>query len=186
VKGRKQRPLKWNDDAGVAALVNDEFLEWERQDAMEWVDRFEPDFSASELFARMEYNAVQAAERGDFRPLAEMLEQKNPFIRWLRRDLKFHLGPKAEALLAGRITGKNSGKRRRGRPKQTVEQRHANSKVHGAADELKDIEAILRWHYPHEKKIRERAISIAAERAGKRRQTLVNYLKSKRRMRHLP
>jgi hypothetical protein len=186
VKGRKQRPPKWNDDAGVAALVNDEFLEWERLDAMESVYRDEPDLTASELFARMERNAVEAAERGDFKPLAEMLKQKNPLIKWLRRDLKLHLGPKADALLAERITGEDRGKRGRGRPKQTVEQRHINTPVHGAANEVEDIERILRRHYPDEKKIRERAITVAAERAGIRRQTLVNYLKSKRRIRHLP
>jgi hypothetical protein len=178
---------KWNDDAGVAALVEDAFLEWERLDAVDAGYRTEPGIPASELHASMERSAVEAAkERRDFKELADIAALRNPFIRWLRTDLKIPLGPEAAALIAERITGKDRGKRGRGRPKQTVEQRHINTPVHGAANEVEDIERILRRHYPDEKKIRERAITVAAKRAGIRRQTLVNYLKSKRRIRHLP
>jgi hypothetical protein len=116
VKVRKKRPPKWNDDAGVAALVNDEFLEWERLDAVDAGNRTEPGIPASEIFASMERDAVEEAERGNFKPAAEILEQRNPFVKWLR-GMGHHLSPKAEALIAERITGKDRGKRRRGSPR---------------------------------------------------------------------
>ena len=171
---------RWSDDAGVAALVNDEFLEWERLDAMDAVVQVLPDIKESEIFASMEREAIAAAERGDFKPLAKILEQKNPLIKQLSG--KFQLGEKARTILAERITGKDSGKRKRGRPKQSIEERYANTKVHGAAAELRDIQRVLRRHYPNEKKIRERAITVAAGRAGIRRKILENYLRSDRRL----
>jgi len=171
---------RWSDEEGVAALVDDEFLEWERIDAMDAVVQVLPDIKESEIFASMEHEAVAAAERGDFNPLAKILEQKNPLIKQLSG--KFQLGEKARAILAERITGRDAGKRGPGRPKQSIEERYASSKCHGAADALPDIERILGWHYPDEKGIRERAITIAADRAGIRRQTLENYLRSDRRL----
>lgn len=48
---------------------------------------------------------------------------------------------------------------------------------------MKTIDWLLRQYYPGETAFHDRAVAIAAKRAGVKLGTLVNYLKSERRMR---
>jgi hypothetical protein len=173
----KKRLPKWNNDDAVAALVDAEFLEWERQDAMDAVDRLDPGFKESELLSWIENDAADAAKRGDFKPLIEIFEQQNLLIRHLTS--KFGLSKKTLAIAAKKLRGEWI--RNHGRPRQSDEERHAGSKCHGAAAELPDVIRILKSYYPNEK-VREKAIEIAARRAGIKAGTLSNYLRSDRRL----
>jgi hypothetical protein len=174
------RAPKWSDDKAVAAwvgkVIDDAALDEEYEHSQLPWDTL-PDIPASFIFEDMERQAVEAAQGGNFRPLADMLERINPLFKLA----KWNLGPRAIALIARRLRGEPIAKR--GRPKQTAERRQLNTRTHDAAAELKEIERILRQHYPSEKKIKERATSIAATRAGIKHDTLVNYLKRPRRRR---
>jgi hypothetical protein len=172
---------KWNDDDAVAAwvgkVIDDARLEEERQFyTLPWDT--DPGMTASEGFAAIERDAIAAAEGGNFRLLAEILDGSNPVIRWMRSK-GCHLGPRSEALIAGYLKGQRG---RRGRPKETVDERRSGTPVHDAAAEFKEIQEILSENYPREKGRRDRAITIAADRAKIRHDTLANYLKSRRRL----
>src|SRR4249919_3563843 len=173
----KKKLPKWNNDEAVAALVEAEFLEWERQDVMDDVGREYPGFKESKLLLWIESDAADAAKRGNFRPLAELMEPENPLIKML--TAKFRLSTGTLAIVAKKLRGGGVGKH--GRPRKSIEERYASSKCHGAADELPDIIRILRKYYPNEK-VREKAIDIAARRAGINASTLSNYLRSDRRL----
>jgi hypothetical protein len=159
---------RFNDDKGLLALVEDEFLKQEMEaalleypDDMTWSD-IAP--SAEEI----ERKAVEEARRENFKLMADL-------VRAGRR-----LNAEARELIADYLRGK----RKRGRPPMTKDERRVRTPVHGAADEIQWIAAILREHYPDQRKIRDRAIDIAALRVRINRNTLANYLKSKRRIRH--
>lgn len=165
---------KSSDQEAVTAWVGDVML-------LAAVDNAEKHFistggrgaSPSEMLEQYEQEAVEAARGGNFRPLADMLEQRS---HPLCKAFNWKLGPEAIALIASRLRGEPIAQR--GRPKQTVERRRLNTPVHGAAAELKEIERILRQHYPDEKKnIKKRAISIAAARAGIEHDKFAGYLK---------
>jgi len=178
-------PPRWSDDEKVSAFVGKILDEAEAE--AEW--RFAmlpwdtvPGIPASGIFEAIERDAIAAAEEGNFRPLANLIDpnsvQKH-FIETIGRG-QLRIGPRAEALIASRLRGERRVKKGRGPPKKPIERRAAPSKSYYAAAELPRIEKLLRQHYPREKGIKARAISIAAGRGGIEHGTLDNYLEKQR------
>jgi hypothetical protein len=93
-----------------------------------------------------EKGAIAAAERGNFRPLANLLEYRPQ-----------DLGPQALALIAARLRGEFKGKR--GQPPRKLFERSFNYVL---ALELPFIQEVLRVHYPHVPATKTWAIKIAA------------------------
>jgi hypothetical protein len=173
------RQPKWSDQKAVTVWVCDVMLAAAVDDAEKFfVSTAGRGASPSEILEGLEQVAVEAARQGSFGLLADMLEQRT---HPLCKAWNWKVGPEAIELIARRLRGQPVAKR--GRPKQTAERRQLNTPVHSAAAELREIECILRQHYPNAKRIRERAISIAATRAGIEHVALANYLKRPRRRR---
>jgi len=97
-------------------------------------------------FEWTEKGAIAAAEPGNFRPLANLLEY-HPEV----------LGAEALALIAARLRGEFKGKR--GQPKRKLFERSFN---YCLALELPTIQKVLRAHYPHVPATKTWAIKIAA------------------------
>ena len=172
---------KWTDDDAVAVFVTDLIEQSERDfDTLAWDTH--PGLPASEIFESMERSAIAAAEGNNFGPVTELMEGRNPLVRWLGMK-GFRLGPRALALIAGRLRGERG---RRGRPKQTPEDRFTNTPSHGAAIEFDMIEEILKRSFPGQKGIRDRAIALAADRSNIPYSRLENYLKDHPRPPRLP
>jgi hypothetical protein len=169
----------WNDDDEVAKWVG-ELIDDAEEDAeydfamLAWDTH--PGIKGSELYRSIEADAVKAAQGNNFGKLADMLE--NPMVKWLQSK-GCQLGPQASALAAARLRGQLGP---RGRPKKSDEDL-AQLPVRYAVKELKTIERILREHYPKEEAIRDRAITIAAEREGIERGKLEHFLRSRHRHR---
>ncbi|MGE3160106.1 MAG: hypothetical protein AB7K78_25730, partial [Xanthobacteraceae bacterium] len=160
------KPPKWNvDDDVMVAWVGNVFDEWEYLDVMEAAacHTDHPGIPLSEILDHMEAEAVAAARQGNFRPIADIIEKRNPLFE---HGPDWHMGPKANALVAARLRGElNLG---RGTPKKSEEQRRMDNPVHDAADEVGWITKLLVDNYPNEKGHRERSITVAAKRAGLR------------------
>ncbi len=122
----------------------------------------------------MEREAVETARQGDFRMLGWMFDNDMP----LKRESK--------KLIAARLMGKFKANKRIGAAKQSAARRRAANPVHNAADEVPVIEAILRQHYPKQRGIRDRAVDLAAARAGINRDRLAYHLYSKNVIREIP
>jgi hypothetical protein len=177
--------LPWNNYDAVATWVGKAIDDAEADEEYDFATlRWDthPPIQASEVFDSLERDAIDSAKSGNMRPLADLIDSspKNPLIRWLRSE-NLRVGPTAEAIVAGRLRGDRS---KRGRPKQSIDERQANTRVHSAAAELKVIRRILDREYSNERHRQERAITIAAKRQGIDRTTLENYLKKINR--HLP
>ncbi len=126
----------------------------------------------------MEREAIAAAQQGNFKLLGWLMDPPN-------QDLLSHRPPRlsqeAEALIAARLQG--TFKARRGKPKQTVARRRVDNPIHAAADEVPVIQNILRQHYPRQRGVRDRAIGIAALRAGIEHERLAHHLRSPHQLR---
>jgi hypothetical protein len=174
---------KWSDDGGVAKWVNEVLdereLEEERQFAMRYVNCDVPGPSVGYVFRQAESEAAARARLGDYKLLERLLRPDSPLVKWFHgaglKPLPF--GPETWTLIADRITGKF--KLPRGKPPEDTKQ-WLDSPVHLAAVEVEDVENVLRTHYAAEHGIRERAITIAAERGKIRREKLEHYLRSRR------
>jgi hypothetical protein len=163
---------KWDDLAAVTRWV------CERVD---YDDFASIEFNTSdplESFKALEREAVAAAKNGNFDPLGALLEVRQFYWK------DFHVGPEAEALAAFRIKNPRGGKR--GRPKQTAEERQLQelgNPVHAAACEVKAVEKWFREYFPRERGRHDRAVAIAAERHGiKQKRLIANYLRSRHRL----
>jgi hypothetical protein len=113
--------------------------------------------------------------------LTELARPRTNLLAMMLRSMGLDLGAKARDILAKRLTGELRFKV--GRPKKTLDHRRADRPAIGAAEELPAIERILRSYYPHQKKIHDRAVEIAARRADINDQTLLDYQKSPSRIR---
>ncbi len=172
-------PPRWNNEDAVANFINDELDQADEQAlrnaaTRDWRAR------APAIFAAYERDAIEAAERGNFRLLAELLDggvpgQTKYHMSGLLRAWGQHIGPKAEHLIAERLRGKTSGRRRR--PALTTAERQAKKVHYVATVILPTVESVIRQHYPHAKAIHERAADIAADRAGIKRRKLRDYLR---------
>ncbi len=215
----------WNKDKEVRELVDDALLELERLDADDELHQAGQSSMLmwrSEIFDAMERDAIEAVDRKNLKPLAEMasprswgdslletmkkLRPGDPFLKALKKlpagdpllkTLKklpagdpllmmlkskgFDLGAKARGILAKRLTGELRFEV--GRGKKTLDQRRADNASIGPAEEVPAIERILRHYYPAEKGIHDRAVEIAAHRAGINPETLFYHLNSRHRVR---
>jgi hypothetical protein len=126
-----------------------------------------------------EEEALAAAQRGDLRPLVNLIRpwgaEINPIVKFLN--------PPTWQIISEFLTGERNLKtgRRRGepgRPVQSVEQRRAQNPVHRAADEARVIIAILKRHYPNRSRddVEYLAAKIAAERNGAQLRPLLRHL----------
>jgi hypothetical protein len=114
--------------------------------------------------AEREAEAINELERGNPRPMADLLEQHH------------RLGPKAAVLAAARLRGELKAKP--GRPPGSK-----HSVTHWAACDLPAIMAVLREHYPSLSATRTVAIKYAALRWDIDDDKLINRLKSRHRPR---
>jgi hypothetical protein len=183
----KAKLPKWTDYdgvsgayEGVARLVDDVFADWERPAADDDAGHIYPDFPERqkqfrEVLARYvpdrEQVAIDAAKAE--RPNAK--KNYEPLARLLLEG--WHLSREALDLIVGRLTPA-----KRGRPKESEDKRRARTPSHDAADEMEIIKVVLKRFYPDQKNIRDRAISIAAIRAGIDEDVLFNYLRSENRL----
>jgi hypothetical protein len=181
------RPPRFSDDAAVAALVNQllDAAERERDRVFERLIDQVPLQTHGEVWGQIEQRAIERARLGDFKPLAALVERENPLYKILDKPL----GSEVSRIAAARLRGEFK-KKGRGPPRKDLDERLAASLVYDAADLLPRIEKILRERWPgqrghqHEGQqgYRDRAIDIAAARAGVDPGTLKNYLRrSKRR-----
>jgi hypothetical protein len=152
---------RFTDEDAVAKLVNEAGLD---------VTVLDDDWIAS---YSQEAEAITAAEEhGNWEPLAGM-------VFW-----GLELSPYARNLAAMRMLGEFK-RSRPGSPKKSIEARRRNSPAIGAHEDYELIWPFLRKLYPKERigAIKARALQIAAQRAGIEVGTLINYRKSKRRVR---
>jgi hypothetical protein len=172
-------PPKWNDDAAVAAWVGQAMpVQYSDYLFAELLPPLRPDVPMEwRSFEAMEREALAAARQGSFKLLAYLLDPE-PISPHLNRPQR--LSRESEVLIARRLRGEFKGKK--SRPKQPVARRRARTPVYAAADEVATIQGILRQHYPKERGIRDRAIAIAAARAGITPKRLRNHFRSKRRL----
>lgn len=160
------KPPKYNDDAALDTWLENIFEEHAAQDAIEESMRDHPPLRVTVTAASIERVAIEAAEHGDFKQLADMIEKK-----WV-------LSENAMAMIAAKLKGTFKATKL-GRPKQTFLQRDLNP-MYDAAEEVDKIIHILKRQYPKEKGHTDRAIDIAAKRAGVNRQKLDSYYKKSR------
>ena len=81
----KRKLPRWSDTPAVRQLVNDALLEHERLDAeMQAFRTSGVGFSKNHLWKRIEEDAVEAANRNDYKLLAELLKPANPLIKMLK------------------------------------------------------------------------------------------------------
>jgi hypothetical protein len=171
----------WNDEAEVAKLagelvakkqvITNRYRDY-RKCVLEGRDQ-----DPSDTWARIEFAekaAVEAARRGDLAPLAALLRSEED-RDWLQPD--------TIELVIEFMTGKrnpHTGKRKGevGRRKMTEEEREAKNPIHIAAVEFRVIQSLLRELYPMQSKavVRDRAVKIAAQRAGVTSERLHHHL----------
>jgi hypothetical protein len=139
-------------------------------------------------FEAMEREALAAARQGSFKLLAYLLDPEPTWVHGVDAaspqaipNRLQRLSQESEVLIARRLRGEFKADRQ-GAPKQPVARRRARTPVYAAADEIATIQGILSQHYPNERGIRDRAITIAAARAGITPKRLRNHLRSKRRL----
>jgi len=166
---RRHGAPAWTDEEAVVAWVDEQINEAIDPIYEMSFDAQVPNFPRSWYRESIEREAVEAARRGNFRQLAK-------FFKLAPSDLS----QEARELIAQRLVGEY--KARRGRPKQDPEERRAASPVHNAATDFLEIKGILDQWWPEERGRRDRAIAIAADKAGIEFGTLFNYLKSNRRL----
>jgi hypothetical protein len=165
-----KKPPNWNDDAALTALVGQHLSPRHAEVLFPETITVQTGVPWKSWDAKaMERESVDAARQGDFRMLGWMLYNAMP----LKRETM--------ALAGARLMGKLKGKT--GAAKQTIERRRAANPVHDAADEVPKIKVILKQLYPGQRNFHNRAIDIAAARAGIDRDRLAHHLNSKHKLR---
>jgi hypothetical protein len=151
----KHAPPDWNDEKGVARLADDIIAENERR-AKLFIDysAWAANADAFAKFERSEADAVDATARGNFAPLAKLIQDEHWY--WLQ--------PTTRELIADAVLGK---RRRVGRRKMLREARRLRP-IHRATAECTLLKLRLRELYPTISRamVRERAVEIAAARTG--------------------
>jgi hypothetical protein len=181
---------RWNDEAGVAALVSEYMAE---QGAMTGrfaefavtTRRREPPRPGQDpeddviWFIGTEEAAVEAAKRGELVALVDLL--RGPHRDWLHPEtvelvIEFMTGVRNPQ------TGRRKGEGKIGRSKMTQEEKEARNPLFNAEAEFGVIRQFLREHYPSEpySEIRKRAFELAVERASVEPERLGDYLKRAR------
>jgi hypothetical protein len=159
----------WNDDRGVAKLAAAIIAERDAKARhyVDYGDRVADEF-ADEFFEfrRAEKAAVEAAQHGKRAPLTELLLGGHQ--EWL--------APSTRELMAKILAGKR--KAGPGRYKMTQEARWLKNPVHQAEVDNRLLRLRLRQRYPKQssKAVADRAVELAASRAGIAPQRLQRHL----------
>jgi hypothetical protein len=170
--------LIWNDDRALADLIAPLMPKAPLLPLMPWHQWWGHGFTEE----HPEDEAIAAAKQGNFKLLGVLMNPPNHYGRPKR------LSWEAEKLIAQyfqgtfkaqKPSGKNTGKKTR-RPVMTEAQRRAKNPTHDAAKEVPIIENLLRQLCPGQRGYRERAIDMAAYRAGIDRDRLANHPAFKR------
>jgi hypothetical protein len=165
------QPLpKWKDETGVAALVDDCIAR--RTTNIAGTISFERGDARGIMF--LESLAVGRAKRGDPTVLATLLRSGQ------------RLQPGTIELAIELMTGERNPQTGKckgevGRNKMTPAEKKAKYPLRYAAAEFDVIRGLLRQHYPSEPRraIRERALELAAERAGVEPGRLDSYINTR-------
>ena len=166
------KPPKLSDDDALVAEWVGKIVDDANDDAeLEFFERpwdTHPPLRVTVTAASIERAAIADAERGNFKPLADVIEKGSP-------------SPMARAMIAAKLRGTFKG--RSGAPKKTFLEHDLDPK-YGAAKEVEKIIHVLNRYYPKAKGHTQRAIAIAAMRAGIDPEKFSNYyLKSRHRRR---
>jgi hypothetical protein len=142
----------WKDIEAVAkwaiGAYNDALDDAEYEHAMQRWDTV-PGVPLSTIYAMMERDAVEKAQQGSFKLLAELLRPDHPMNSESMGEatLRASLTPGTWNLIVDRLSGKKSKRGRTGRPRKTGDEKRASSAVHDAAGELAEIKRILERGY---------------------------------------
>jgi hypothetical protein len=193
------KPPNWKDEGKLVGYVTraiDDFLDvnkdWDKLCAEYGLERWpfydETDVPKIITWEMLENEAVQAAEGGNYAPLAELLDPKHPLNHpEIKPPIRASLAPRTYALIADILSGRR--KKPAHRPKLTEIERRAINPIHGASDEVPAVERMLRAWYPDHtaNQIYDRALSAVARRHNMELETLAAHLKrSKGDRRRLP
>jgi hypothetical protein len=156
---------KYNDDDALAKwlaeIIADADDEAAAREFSEESMRDHPPLRVTVTTELIERAAIEAADRGNFKALADMIEKGND------------LSPKAMAMIAAKLKGTFKPSKL-GRPKQPIWKRDLNP-MHDAAKEVDKITVILKRRYPKETGHTDRAIDIAAKLSKVNRQKLYSH-----------
>lgn len=126
----------------------------------------------------LESEAVEAAEGGNYGPLAELLDPKHPLNHpQINPPIRVSLAASTYALIADILSGRR--KKPAHRPKLTEIERRAINPIHEAADEVHAVQRMLRAWYPEQtaQQIYSRTLEIVACRHKVKSETLAAHLK---------
>jgi hypothetical protein len=126
----------------------------------------------------LESEAVEAAEGGNYGPLAKLLDSTHPLNHpEINPPIRASLAPSTYALIANILSGRR--KKPAHRPKLTEIERRAINPIHGAADEVPKVERMLRAWYPEQtaKQIYDRALYVVSCRHKMKSETLATHLR---------
>jgi hypothetical protein len=164
-------PPEWPDTA-----ASDEVADWVIRQIEDFDDEAERQFAElrwdthpgiplSEIFRGMEREAVEAAvERGDTRPLKELLHPDNPMNSGepFGKRISRNLSPNTYDVIQEYSSGNR--KRPTNRPRMSNEERRAKNPIYDAAKEVPRVAEILRESYPAkpESEIHDQAVHAVA------------------------
>jgi hypothetical protein len=182
---------KWNDLPRLTTYVEEKNARIERECLQEDLHSLmeaqpQEEVPLDEQFRRFEQKAIHAAEAGDFRWLADLIEgiSRNPFgtnLPALFRAKGFRIGSRAEGLVAAFLRQARRPKRKR----LTVAELRAGSPNYELAERVGAFQAILEQAYPGEQAHREKAIEIIFPRNPKAQHELLSFMrKGKHRYHH--
>jgi hypothetical protein len=193
------KPANWKDEGKLVDYVTraiDDLLDvnkdWDKLCAECGLERW-PFYDETYVpkiitWEMLENEAVQAAEGGNYAPLAQPLDPKHPLNHpEAKPPIRASLAPSTYTLIADILSGRR--KKPTHRPKLTEIERRAINPIHGAVDEVPAVERMLRVWYPDKtaNQIYDRALSVVARRHNMKLETLAAHLKrSKGDRRRLP
>jgi hypothetical protein len=189
------KPPAWKDEAALVDYVSEAIIDLinnpgsqayglsalPRSVAADWLAKgWEtiPIKLGPTCYRLFESEAVNAAEDGNYKRLAWLLDPKHPLNdKGMAPALRTALAPSTYALIADILSGRR--KRPKRRPKLSEHERRMMNPIHNAADEVPGIQRILRAWYPKqtEKQIYDRALYVVASRHQVKLETLGAYLK---------
>jgi hypothetical protein len=126
---------------------------------------------------RDEQEAVEAAERGDPRKLADLIERWRVYADSGAEPNPVVISVATWKLVVEFLRGKR--KRKRGRPRMSAEERTRLTATHDAALEFPAVKLVLKREYRGDesaRNIHERALDVVARRHNMNPSTLANHL----------
>jgi hypothetical protein len=176
---------RWKDETGLVAFVNQAIIDLlndpediSKYGLKQWP--FEDRGIGIVTWEMLESEAVDAAEGGNYAPLAKLFDPKHPLNHPdIKPPICASLTPKTYALVFDILSGR---KKPAHRPKLTDIERRAINPIHDAADEVPVVERMLHTWYPDQtaNEIYNRTLYVVAHRHQVRPETLAAHLKRSR------